>query len=134
MGRGRLLLISGTGLAAVVTVVGAAVAIPPAVRVAFGVPMILLLPGFALVCAVFPERQLSRSDRLIASVGTSLAVAACLSVLLGATPVGLSQESLAVTLGGGTVALSICAGVRLRHAVQGSPRNVSDNDTQGGPS
>jgi len=112
----RFLLLSGTGLAAVFTIVTASVAAPQAVRIALGVLIVFVLPGFAILCAVFPGPKLSPSERLLASVGTSLAMTIYVSVLLGTTPMGLSQESLAVTLGGTTIAASLLAGVRTRYA------------------
>lgn len=108
----RLLLLSGTCLAASLTVATANVALPQAVRIALGVPIVLLLPGFAIVCAVLPGLQLSGSECLLASVGASLAMTTGACVLLGATPIGLSRESLGVTLGGITIAVSIYAGIR----------------------
>ena len=57
------------------------------------------MPGFALVCAVLPDRQLSRGERLLASVGMSLAITVCAAVALAAAPVGLSRQSIAVALG-----------------------------------
>ena len=114
MTRGRLSLLAGTCLVASVTVATASVAVPQGVRIALGVLMVLVLPGFALVCAVLPERQLSSGECLLASVGMSLAIVTCVAVLLGATPIGLTRGSLAVVLGGSTIILSIFAGFRMR--------------------
>lgn len=111
----RLLLLFGTGLAAALTVVAASISVPQPLRIALGVLIVFVLPGFAILCAVFPGPQLSPGERLLASLGTSLAMTAYVSVLLGTTPMGLSQESLAVTLGGTTIAASVLAGVRTRH-------------------
>jgi len=93
------------------------VGIPHWVRISLGVLIVFILPGFALVSAVLPERELSRPERLLASVGMSLAMATCAAVLLGATPIGLSREALAIVLGGSTVASSAVGGFRIR------PRN-----------
>ena len=57
---------------------------------------------------------MSSGERLLASVGLSLTVATCAAVLLAATPVGLSGESLGVLLGGFTIVLSICGVYRSR--------------------
>jgi uncharacterized membrane protein len=114
--RRRLLLLSGTGLAAALTVVAANVPVPQPVRIALGVLIVFVLPGFAILCALFPGPKLSAGERLLASLGTSLAITAYVSVLLGTTPMGLSQESLAVTLGATTIAASVLAGVRTRYA------------------
>jgi uncharacterized membrane protein len=114
MRRGRLLLLAGTCFVAALTVATASVAAPQGVRIALGVLMVLVLPGFALVCAVLPERQLSSDECLLASVGMSLAMVTCVPVLLAATPIGLSRGSLAVVLDGSTIILSTYAGFRTR--------------------
>ena len=116
MNRRRFLLLLGTGVAGALTVVTANVPVPHLLQIALGVLIVFVLPGFAILCAVFPGRQLSRGELLLASVGTSLAMTTYLSVLLGTTPMGLSQESLTVTLGATTIAASVFAGVRTRNA------------------
>ena len=108
-------LLTGTCFVASLTVVTAVVAVPQVVRIVLGVLIVFVLPGFALVSMVPPERQLSGGERLLASVGMSLAIATCATVLLGATPIGLTRSSLAVVLGVFTIALSVCAEVR-RHS------------------
>lgn len=109
-----LLLLAGTCLAASLTITTAYVATPQAVRIALGVLIVFILPGFAAVCAVLPAPQLPPGERLLASLGISLAIAICTAMLLGATPIGLSRESFAVALGGSTIGLSVVAGFRLR--------------------
>jgi uncharacterized membrane protein len=113
--RRRVLLLSGTCLVAVLTVVTANVSVPQAARIALGLPIVLVLPGFAILCAVLPGSQLSVIERCLASVGVSLAMTTCASVLLGATPMGLSRESLALTLGLTTIAASVYAGILTSH-------------------
>ena len=105
-------LLAATLLASVITVLSGGFALPEALRIPLGVLMVLLLPGFALICVLLPDAQLSRSELWLASLGSSLAVSTCACVLLGATPVGLSRESLALVLGGGSMALSVLAGAR----------------------
>jgi uncharacterized membrane protein len=114
MRRRRLLLLASACLVATLTVATASVAVHQGVRIALGVLMVLVLPGFALVCAVLPERPLASGERLLASVGMSLAMATCVAVLLAATPIRLSRGSLAVVLGGSTIILSTYAGFRTR--------------------
>ena len=116
MKRRRLALLSCTGLAAALTIVAAFVPIPQTPRVALGVLIVFVLPGFAILSALFPGPQLSRGERLLASVGTSIAMTVYVSVLLGTTSTGLSHESLAVTLGATTIAASVLASFRARYA------------------
>ncbi len=114
MKRRRLALLVGSCLVGVLIVATANIAVPQVVRIALGTLIVLVLPGFALVSAVLPERQLSSAERLLASVGMSLATATCVAVLLAATPVGLSREPLAIVLGGVTITLSTVAVLRTR--------------------
>jgi uncharacterized membrane protein len=107
--------VAGTLIVALLTLVTVGVAVPPAVRIALGMLMVFLLPGFAVVCAAqSSERQLSRGEWLLASLGISLAVTACSAVLLAATPMGLTRESIAAVLGGITAMASAYALVRAR--------------------
>jgi uncharacterized membrane protein len=71
-----------------------------------GILTVFLAPGFSLVCIALPERQ-SSIERLLASVAVSVTMATCAAVLLAATPVGLSRDSLGVLLGGFTIVLSV---------------------------
>jgi DNA helicase-2/ATP-dependent DNA helicase PcrA len=110
----HLRAIAGTCLFALLTVATAGTAVPQPVRVVLGVPLVFLLSGFAVVCAVLPGQQLSRGERLLASLGASLAMTTCVAVLLAATPIGLSRTSFAGALGGITVAVSVYAWFRTR--------------------
>ena len=87
--------------------------VPQAVQIVLGVLIVFLAPGFSLACAALPERQ-SSVERLLASVGVSVTMATCAAVLLAATPVGLSRQSLGVLLGGFTIVLSVCGLYRFR--------------------
>jgi len=111
---GRSEALAGSCLISAVTVVAANVAVPQALRIALGVMMVFVVPGFATVCAVLSRRALSLGECLLASLGISLAISICISLLLAATPIGLTRSSLAAVLGGGTVILSIYALRRTR--------------------
>ena len=102
----RLMLLGGACLVAVLTIVTTHADVPH-VRIVLGILMVLFVPGFSLVCAVLPQRQLTRGERLLASVGMSLAVTVCASVALAAAPIGLSRQSVAVALGVFTLVCSV---------------------------
>src|ERR1700729_3913432 len=114
MRPGRSEALMGSCLTGAVTVVAANVAVPQALRVALGVAMVFVVPGFAVVSAVLYKRPLSFGECLLASLGVSLAMTVGLCVLLAATPIGLSRSSLAAVLGSGTVILSVYAWRRTR--------------------
>jgi uncharacterized membrane protein len=100
-----------TCFVAALTVVTTYVDVPQFVRIVFGLLMVLVVPGFAAVCAVLPEGQIAFEEQLVAILGISLAMAICAAMLLAAVPIGLSRESFAVALGGITVLLSLYAGI-----------------------
>ena len=112
----RLTALAGTCFVAFVAVATANIALPKAVQIMLGLLMVFLLPGFAVVSAVLPPWRLSSSERLLASLGISLAVVTCAAMLLAATPIGLSRISLAITIGAGTIVMSIYAWFRTRLA------------------
>lgn len=100
-----VMVLAGAGV--VVTLLGVA---NPLARALFALPLVLVLPGYALLAATFPRRALDGTARLALSVGVSLAVACLGGFLLHWTPAGLRAESWAlllggVTLGAGAVAL-----------------------------
>ena len=92
--------------------------VPGPVRVLLGVPLLFVLPGFSLVSAVTPGEELSGGERLVASLGASMAITACSAVLLGAT-IGLSARSAAALLGCVTIAASACAWRRTSRPARG---------------
>jgi|SRR6202050_3730647 uncharacterized membrane protein len=114
MTRGRLALLAATCLVASVTLATADVALPPAMRIALGLLMGLVLPGFAGTCAVRLVHELSWFERIVASMGMSLVITTCSAVLLAASPIGLSRVSLGVFLGSSTIVLSMYAAIRAR--------------------
>lgn len=115
LGRG-----GGTDLVVVMVLgaVGVALALtsvhPTVVRALFSAPLVLLLPGYALVAALLPGRSLSVGERAAAAIGTSLAVAVLLGLILDLTPGGLRTTSWAGALGTLTLGSAGAAIVRRR--------------------
>jgi uncharacterized membrane protein len=91
-------------------------------RVALGLLLVLVVPGFALVSAALPKSQFSFGEYVLASVGASLAISTISAVSLGAAPVGLTRLSLSIVLGSCTVVLSIAA--VMRSYAQSHPRET----------
>jgi hypothetical protein len=85
---------------------GVVVRVPHAVEIGLGLLMVFVVPGWSLVCAALPEWH-SWVERLLASVGISVAVATCAVVLLAATPMGFSRQPFGELLGAITVVLSV---------------------------
>ncbi len=99
MRQPRLMMLLGACLVGVLTMTTAHVSLPPGLRLVLGILIVFLVPGFALVTAVLPDRQLSRSERLLASIGLSVVTTVCAAVALAAAPIGLSRQSIGVALG-----------------------------------
>ena len=115
MRRGFRLSLIATCVVAAAAMAIATTGTPEVFRMILGLLLVFVLPGYALECAAVPQHS-SSVERLLATAGLSLAVAICTAVLLAALPVGLSRESLALTLGGLTIVLSVCAAFRTAHS------------------
>jgi hypothetical protein len=87
--------------------------VPQVIQLVLGLLMVFLVPGLSFVCAALPDWQ-SWVERLLASLGISVAVATCAVVLLAATPMGFSRQPFGQFLGGLTVVLSLGGLYRLR--------------------
>jgi uncharacterized protein DUF1616 len=88
---------------------------PTAVRAALGVPLVLLLPGFALVSAFLPAGA-PAMQRLVLAVSSSIALVIGTALALAAAGADLDQTSWIAALGGVTAALLVVAIVRWRPA------------------
>jgi uncharacterized membrane protein len=111
----RRLPSGGVDLAATVALAlaGVAVAFAPGVaeplRVAVELPLVLVLPGYALMAAAVPRPVLGAVDRLVFALGSSVAVAILAGLVLDVTSWGLRRTSWAVALAGVTVAAAAVA-------------------------
>src|SRR5258708_13001180 len=77
-------------------------------------PLVLVLQGYALTAALLPNRSLGVAERLMFSLGISLAVVILGGLALNWTPFGLRASSWAVLLAGIKPAASVVALVRRR--------------------
>lgn len=90
------------------TLVGAS----PILRTVLAIPLVLFLPGYALVTAVFPARVLPAVERLLLAAGTSFALTILAGLVIAWTGIGLAPASWAVALG--SITLAGCAVAWLR--------------------
>jgi uncharacterized membrane protein len=66
-------------------------------RSVLGVPFVLFFPGYCLIAVLFPsEYNLQTIERLILSVGLSLALVALIGLTLNYTPFGINLPSILV--------------------------------------
>jgi uncharacterized membrane protein len=121
----RALLIATCVLSAG-TVGSAASGTPQFVRIVCGTLTVFVLPGFALTSTVRPTRALSPAERLLASVGLSVAISTSAAVLLAALTIGLTRSSFAVLMGALTVVLVMVAGARLSSEMVGDNREAQE--------
>ena len=78
-------------------------------RYVFGSILVLFLPGYALIEALYPKRELDELTRLALSIGLSLALVPLAGLVLNYTPWGIRLLPVAVSLAGLTAALLIVA-------------------------
>src|SRR5712692_3295196 len=84
-------------------------------------PLVLVLPGYALMASVFPRRSLGAVECLVFSLGLSLVIVVLGGLVLNLTPFGLRASSWSlllgsITLGACAVALARRRGLRTCHA------------------
>ncbi len=70
-------------------------------------PLIFLLPGYALTSALFPGRDFGFVERILFSLGLSLLIVILGGLILNSTPFGLRTSSWAIFLG--VITLGACA-------------------------
>jgi len=82
------------------------------IRLALGLPFVLLLPGYVVLQALFPAADLHRFDRMALSVGVSLVLDIFSGVLLNYSPWGIQLLSILLVDGTFTVSFAILAFLR----------------------
>ncbi|HYI21488.1 MAG TPA: DUF1616 domain-containing protein [Candidatus Limnocylindrales bacterium] len=92
--------------------------VSPLFRTLLGIPLVLLLPGYAYVCAVFPSFDLPAVERLLISVGGSIALAILAGLLLAWTGIGLTPLTWSLALSALTVIG--CAAAWMRRVERGT--------------
>jgi hypothetical protein len=104
-----LVVVSTLALAALtLTLLGASSAM---LRLLLGLPLVLVLPGYAVTAAIFPGRSLGGADRALFTMAMSLSTVILCGFVLNRAPWGLRPEAWAVmlsdvTLGGGLIAFA----------------------------
>jgi len=80
-------------------------------RYVFGSVLVLFLPGYALIEALFPKHELDGLLRFALSIGLSLAIAPLTGLVLNYTPFGIRLLPVAISLAGLTLVL-LCVAVK----------------------
>lgn len=82
------------------------------VRIVLALPLVLVVPGYALALALLPAPRVGGGERLVLSLGLSLALAALGGFVLNWTPWGLGAQPWAAFLALTTLAAGAVAWVR----------------------
>jgi hypothetical protein len=85
------------------------------IRVALGLPIVLVLPGYAVLEALFPDQHLSSLERLVLVPGLSISITVLSGLVLHITPWGLQALSWILLLSGVVFFGSVVAAMR-RHS------------------
>jgi hypothetical protein len=108
----------GLGLACAVAAAGPVLllvdGIHPLLRVLLALLLVVLAPGYSVMLAACPGPSIAGTERLVLSVGVSMALAVLGGLLLNWTPWGLRPESWVVLLSGVTLVAAVVAFARLR--------------------
>ncbi|MBE0517349.1 MAG: DUF1616 domain-containing protein [Methanophagales archaeon] len=83
------------------------------VRIILGLPLVLFLPGYSLIAALFPRKaDLDGIERLALSFGLSIAIVPLLGLALNYTPFGIRLSPILTVLSVFTVSFAVGASVR----------------------
>ena len=68
-------------------------------RIVLTLPLILIIPGYCLIAALFPKKgEIDLPERIMLSIGLSLAVVPLIGLGLNFTPWGIRLEPLVISL------------------------------------
>lgn len=111
-------------LAATLAVLGALASLLgleiPVLRGILGLLLVLILPGYGLLCALFPERSLRPAEQILLVGALSVICDALAGLILYETHVGLNADTWALALSGITVVFCLVAGLRRPTTATGS--------------
>ncbi len=83
------------------------------IRTILGIPMVLFLPGYALIAALFPgKNDISSIERIALSFGLSIAVVPLIGLGLNFTPFGIRLVPVLLSLSFFTLAMLLIAYLR----------------------
>lgn len=112
------------GLSAVLAMVMPADSI---LRLICALPLVFFLPGYAIMAALLPLRSFGNAERLLLSLGLSVAAAALSGLILNLTPWGLQTTTWAITLAVMVWLASAIAWKQRRQEVADTARQIEGN-------
>lgn len=85
------------------------------IRTALGLPLLLFLPGYALIAMLFPEKGgLEGMERIALSIAMSVSVVPLIGLALGQTSWGIHEVPLLTSFSGFTLTMLVIAYIRRR--------------------
>ena len=93
-------------------------------RYVFGSVLVLFLPGYSLIEALYPKKELDDLTRLALSIGLSLALVPLAGLVLNYTPWGIRLLPVSLSLAGMTLVFLVLA-LRRKHAYYKLSRDVT---------
>jgi len=83
------------------------------IKIILGLPLVLFLPGYALIAALFPRKDdLDGIERIALSFGLSIATVPLLGLALNYTPFGIRLSPILIVLSVFTISLAMGAYAR----------------------
>jgi len=83
------------------------------VRIILGFPLVLFLPGYSLICALFPKKdEMDGIERIALSIGLSIAVAVIIGLVLNYTPWGIRLGPILLAISSFTLILAAVTATR----------------------
>jgi len=82
-------------------------------RIVLGLPLLLFLPGYSLVCVLFPKKEeMDRIERFALSIGLSIAVVVIIGLVLNYTPWGIRVGPILLVISCFTLILTAITAIR----------------------
>jgi len=83
------------------------------IRIILGLPLVLFLPGYSLIAALFPKKDdIDSIERIALSFGLSIAIVPLIGLILNYTPFGIRLIPILISLSLVTISLSLLAYTR----------------------
>lgn len=92
-------------------------------RIAFGIPFLLFIPGYAIVSVLWPKKDLGDLERISLSIGLSIATIIVIGLALNYTPWGISLVPILVACFAVVIITSLLASY-LRMRIAGDERFI----------
>ena len=83
------------------------------VRIIVGFPLVLFLPGYSLICVLFPKKnEMDGIERIALSIGLSIAVVIIIGLALNYTPWGIRLGPILLAISSLTLILTAVTATR----------------------